>query len=316
MSTSTEQLLALAKEAADLSNVTDYVTDATWLSWLNAANTELHRFVTNKFKATFFRTFDFTLAAGTSQVTLPTNFWRLKGLDIDPDTVRRRSVRPFNFQERNQIRTAGTRDFSPLLYAPTRFYNVVGSSLLRIQPQEQAAGTYRLYYVPKPKPLAYVRTIPRNVGSDEIIEFLPTFPDSMGFTFGAFTWADVGNVITITNATNSVNNGTYTVLTITPTQFVTYQVPAIEIRTPVPEFFPAPTVATVTTMIDAELEPFSEYIWLTAAIKSLVKEESYQQAKMLADQRNLIRDDLTEALETDQGGPQSIVDTDDWGVDV
>lgn len=313
MSVSAEQLVALAKEAADLTNVADYVTDATWLSWINAAAAELHRLVTNKFKATYFRTYDFTFAAGTSQLTLPPDFWRFKGLDIDPDTVRRREVRPYNFQDRNKLRQNDVRNFDPRLFATDRFYNVVGSSFLKIQPQEQAAGIYRLYYVPKVKPLAFVRTIARNAPSDEILEFLPTFPDSMGFSHGKFTWADVGNIITVTNATNAANNGTYTILTITGTQFVKYSYPATEERTPVPEFFPAPMVGTVTSCLDAELEPFAEYVWLTAAIKSLRKEESFAQAKELADQRDLIRADLTEALETDQGGPATIVDTDEWG---
>jgi hypothetical protein len=313
---SAEQLIALAKEAADLTNVADYVTDATWLSWINAAATELHRLVTNKFKATYFRSFDFTFAAGTSQLTLPPDFWRFKGLDIDPDTSRRREVRPYNFQERNQLRPNDVRNWDPLLFATDRFYNVIGSSFLKLQPQEQAAGAYRLYYTPKVKPLTFMRTIARNVGADEIIEFLPTFPDSMGFTHGRFSWVDVGNMITISGATNAANNGTYTILTITGTQFVKYTYPTIEERTPIPEFFPAPAVATVTSMLDAELEPFAEYVWLTAAIKSLRKEESFAQAKELADQRNLIRDDLTEALETDQGGPQTIVDTDDGGADL
>jgi len=312
VATTTEQLLASATEGADLTNVADYVTDPTWLGWLNDGVKELHRFVTNKFKATFFRQYDFTLAAGQSQVTLPSNFWRLKGLDINAGTPRRRAVLPFNFGERNRIRTDYLRDFGPITFDPDRFYNVIGSSLLKIQPEETAAGAYRLYYVPKPKPLAFVRTIVRDVGNDNVNAFAPSVR-GMSFTNGLFGLDDIGNIVTIAGSgAPATNNGPYVITADDGPTFVNTD----RDLTAVTEFFGVGVTATVTYTLDAELEPYSEYVWLCAAIKSLVKEESFQQAKFLADQRNLIRDDLTEALETDQGGPKTIIDTDDdggWG---
>jgi len=310
VSTTTEQLLALAKEAADLTNVADYVTDPTWISWLNSGVSELHRFVTNKFKATFYREYNFTLTAGQSQVTLPSNFWRLKGLDVDPDTPLRRTVRPYNFQDRNLIRQNQIRDFDPLLYAPNRFYNVIGSSLLRIQPQEAAAGNYRLYYVPKPKVLAAVRDIAVVTPATDSIAVVAGIPEWGFQNFNLDTVNDLGGILTVSGATNPVNNGSRTLTAIIAVNGAQTDGAATN------EIFPNGTTATVARCLDSELEPYAEYVWLTAAIKSLIKEESYQQAKALAEQRNLIREDLTEALETDQGGPQTIVDTDDWGTDL
>lgn len=305
MSTTTAVLLALAKEAADLTNVTDYVTDPTWTSWINLGIRELHRLVTNKFKPTFFRQYDFTLAAGQSQITLPSNFWRLKGLDIDPDTPRRRTVRPYNFQDRNALRQNDIRNFDPLLFTADRFYNVIGSSLLKIQAQEQAAGNYRLYYTPAPRMLGTPVTLPVVAGSDKV-------DGSDNWTFANLAWliAMAGDVLVVAGASNGANNATRNILSITsPTQIKTDGVSVIET-------FGAAVTATLSPgSIDAELEPYVEYIYLTAAIKSLAKEESFAQVRALTDQRNLIRDDLTEALETDQGGPQTIVDTDDWGID-
>lgn len=308
MSTTTDQLLALAKEAADLTNVIDYVTDPTWVSWLNAANVELHRFVTNKFKATFYRTYDFTLTAGQSQIALPANFWRLKGLDVDPDTVRRRTVRPYNFAERNQIRQDQLRDFNPLIYAPNRWYNVIGSSLLKIQAQEQAAGNYRLYYVPKPKTLASVRTF-TVLNTDSVqAAFEPGLALWSFANFGLNALTSVGDFFTISGCANVDNDGSrfITEVEVVPSGGVTDTTGITN------ETFDGTQVATYTTCMDPELEPYAEYVWLTAARKSLMKEESYQQAKVLADQIALIRADLTESLETDQGGPATIIDTDDW----
>jgi hypothetical protein len=305
MSVTTEQLIVLAKEGADLTNVADYVTNATWLSWLQNGVNELHRFVTNKFKKTYYRTYDFTLAAGESQITLPSNFWRLSGLDIDADTARRREVRPFNFAERNRYRQNATRDLST--FANDRFYNLVGSSILKIQAEEQAAGSYRLYYTPKPRTLLLVRSITMDPGDDT--------SDGLGLlTFDvdtSFTSADVGNLLTLDGCVDAADDRDYEILTVPSTSSITVS-PA-----PPAALFDADTTATVSTPLDPELEPYSEYVWLTAAIKSLTKEESYAQAKELKEQRNLIRLDLLEALETDSGGPATVIDTDgddigDW----
>lgn len=300
MSVTTEQLIALAQEGADLTNVVDYVTNATWVSWLNAGVKELHRFVTNKFKATYYRTYDFTLT-GQAPIALPANFWRLKALTIDPDTQRRRAVMPFNFAERDRYRNDYLRDFGPVVFAPDRFYNVVGSSLLQLQPQETAAGNYRLYYTPKPKLLALARAI-TVLNTDAVVAATRTWT----FANGDFTAYEAGNTFAI-DGTDNGNDGTYTIESRTsPTTVVTVESPAAD------ETFDGTETLTLSTCLDAELEPYDEYPWLAAAIKSLVKEESFAQAKMLADQRNLIREDLTEALETDAGGPKTIIDTDDW----
>lgn len=309
MSVTTEQLIAAAKEGADLTNVTDYVTDAQWVSWLNDGSRELHRFVTNKFRATYYRTYDFTIAAGDSQVTLPSNFWRLRGLDLDAGTIQRRSVLPFNFAERNSHQRDYLRMFGPTLFAADRYYNVLGSRLLQIQPEEHAAGSYRLYYVPKPKTLALVFTIPRDPGDDEILatggpdgEPLYTFDQ-----FSGFTEENIGDLLTVAGAFETPNDGTRTILG-APSGSAVFTDGSAVSETP-----GGGVVFTLSRCLDPELEPYQEYVWLTASIKSLIKEESFAQARELKEQRNLIRADLTESVEQDQGGPQTIIDTDgDW----
>jgi len=308
MSITTEQLIAQAKEGADLTNVADYVTDAQWLAWLNNGVDELHRLVTNKFKATYFRTYDFTLAEGESEVVLPANFWRLKGLDLDPDTVRRREVRPYNFAERNRYRQNTLRDLDT--WCQDRRYNLVGSRLLKIQAQEQASGNYRLYFTPKPKILALVRTIARQNGADQVETGEPDV-DHNTWTFINANFDlvnDLDGILTISgDVVEFSNNGSFPL-----TEIVSASVArGARYTSDEDEVFADAVVATVTRTLDPELEPFSEYVWLTASIKSLIKEESYAQANMLKEQRNLIRADLMEALETDQGGPATIIDTDD-----
>lgn len=312
MAVTTEQLLADAKEAADLTNVTDYVTDATWVSWLNVAHKELHRFVTNKFRATYYRTYDFTIAAGQSQVTLPSNFYRLRGLDIDAGTIQRRSVLPFNFAERNAHQRDYLRMFGPVLFAADRYYSVLGSKKLQIQPEEHAEGSYRLYYVPTPRLLELARSITTDPGDDTV--------DADGGTGGVprwhfdtgspFTSLDIGRSLKIDGATNIINDGVREIVAVPTASDVDTDGDAVD------ETFVGGMTASVVTVVDRELEPYSEYVWLCAAIKSLTKEESFAQARELKEQRNLIRADLLESVEQDQGGPATIIDTDgdrgDW----
>lgn len=299
MGVTTEQLLALAKEAADLTNVDDYVTDATWVSWLNTAAVELHRLVTSKFKATYYRTFDFTLTDGQFQQTLPSDFWKLRGLTLNPDTIQRRRVRSYNFPEGDDGQWTRSTILWPSAFCEDRGYNVLGSRKLQLEPREHVSGVYRLFYVPKPKTLALVRSI-------DVLN-TDTVNASGLFTLANFglVFTDPGNLLTMSGAVASANNGAFTL-----DEFVSATAGQTDGTTTAATFAGTET-ATFATCLDEELEPFSEYVWLCAAIKSLGKEESYAQAKALADQRNLIRNDLTEALEQDSGGPATIIDTDD-----
>lgn len=309
------QLLAKAKEAADLTNVSDYVTDATWIGWINDYIDELHRLVTNKFRATYYRTEDFTVADGSSSIALPDRFWRLKGLDIDADTQRRRAVLPFNFPERNDYRRDYTHAFGPVPFCSDRFYNVASRSLLLLQPKEHASGAYRLYYTPRATPLA------EGIDRDFAIASGDTPPPSGSLDYGAWTLAngaftadDVGGTLTLDfDSPNGGFSGAYTVLAVLSGTTVRVT-PWFD-----PSSFsnPAAGTANVTSQpagtaneIDDELDPYSKYIWSGAAIESLNKEESFVQIRRLEKGMDVIRADLAESLETDQGGPATIVDTD------
>jgi hypothetical protein len=330
VATTTAQLIALAKEAADLANVTDYVTDETWLSWLNTGIKELHRFVTNKFKDTYFRTHDFTLTSGEYRAALPADFWKIKGLDIDAETPRRREVTRFNFSERNKFRANNLRSLDPGRYCTDRVYNVVGSGLIQIEAEEQAQGAYRLYYVPKPVLLADLITVAFDMGTGDNGN-VPALGSLDGIGSWAFVNAAFNHTIPVDGSVdltlafdspNGAFSGAYHIVDV-GTVADGFGRPTVGVSNLASVFgLSGALVGTGTysyypigygNEIDEELEPYVEYIWLTAAIKSLVKEESFAQAKLLADQRNLIREDLAEAVEQDQAGPVTIIDTDDDG---
>jgi len=145
-------LIQAAKENADKVH-DDQVSDDEWLRHIRNALTELQALVANAYRDTFFDTFDFTLSSPSYSFSLgglSPKFWRLKGVDSDPDTLQRVALRPFNFGERA---TVGGLQYpwwgTPIQgvpWCPTRTYHVLGQTL-QIQPQEVAAGRYRIYYV-------------------------------------------------------------------------------------------------------------------------------------------------------------------------
>ena len=69
-------------------------------------------------------------------------FRSLHGLDLNPDTVLRRTVPRRNFRERNMGRVGW---WSPTLFAIDRAYDLRGTSLV-VTPYEFASGNYRVYY--------------------------------------------------------------------------------------------------------------------------------------------------------------------------
>jgi hypothetical protein len=68
-------------------------------------------------------------------------FRALHGVDVNPDTGSRYTLRSRNFRQRNQ----GVGWWVPTAWCPIRFYDV-RANLLAITPYEQSAGNYRAYF--------------------------------------------------------------------------------------------------------------------------------------------------------------------------
>jgi hypothetical protein len=149
-------LLDILTNAADMADMPvpadedEFVTHTTAVRWANDGLKELHRIATSGAKPLYFRTDDFTLSGSSHTADLPEDFSRLLGLDLNPGTANRQTVTRFNFAERNDYRPAY---LSPVV-CRDRHYALVGSLTMEIEPQERAAGNYRVYYVPTPTPLA------------------------------------------------------------------------------------------------------------------------------------------------------------------
>jgi len=153
-------LITRAKGIADKRNDAS-IGDSDWAVYVNWGVRTLYKFLVSLDPGIYFSQADFTLtatAAGAvkdlSTLTWPANgstpaggFKALHGIDLNPDTSQRRTIRRRNFIERN----AGVRIgwWTPTTYADDRAYDLRGRTLV-LTPYELAAGSYRAYARQKP----------------------------------------------------------------------------------------------------------------------------------------------------------------------
>ncbi len=130
-----------ARQAADMVN-SAFISDAEALSMLNASYQELYDIIVDIHEDYFVTTSSFSLTSNDAGVSaLPVDFLKLRGLDYlqGSDYL---TVLPFNWANRNTFTSMGSwPDVAGIAY------RIMGSNI-RIEPNDEATGTYRLWYVP------------------------------------------------------------------------------------------------------------------------------------------------------------------------
>lgn len=157
----------LAKRYADMEN-SSFVSDAEWNTYLDLAHADLYDMLVASYEDYFLKdpAPTYSLTSGENTISLPSDFYKLRGIDVNIGG-RYVTLHPFQFEERNVYDRAVSR----LGYGVRRLrYRVMGTKI-RIVPEDDAAGTYRVWYIPRYTPLAS--------GSDEYTgvldweEFIP-----------------------------------------------------------------------------------------------------------------------------------------------
>ena len=139
------QLKTRARERSDMENST-FISDSELLSYINASHAELYDILVSKFEDYYTIKTTTTVATGASTITLPSDFYKLRGVDFQLDTNTWVAVGKFNFIERNVLnrsivrRGAGFRETQ---------YRVIGGEI-QIEPEDSAHGEYRIWYTPLP----------------------------------------------------------------------------------------------------------------------------------------------------------------------
>jgi len=142
-----------------------FITDEFLISSLDAARAEVHDLLNSKFGDDYFTTSSgVSLQAGTTDYALPGDFLKLLGVDYQTSTERPRTVRRYNWQDRNRyggptFQTDGSPDFS---------YRLQGQNITLTD--APAGGTLTLTYVP---------STPRLITTDQTVDGFNGWEDLM-----------------------------------------------------------------------------------------------------------------------------------------
>jgi hypothetical protein len=146
MAVALSALRTQARERADILNST-HVTDSELTTYINQGGAALHDAIVASNEDYVLTSVEFTLTT-TNTYTLPDDFYKLRGLDYSVGG-NWTTVEPFSFTERNRFDSIAV-EFENI---PSRAYRVMQSDLF-ILPENNASGTYRLWYLLRYVPLA------------------------------------------------------------------------------------------------------------------------------------------------------------------
>jgi len=138
-----------ARERSDMVN-SSFVSSAELLQYINASYSELYDLMVGKFEDYYTVSSTETIAQGANTITLPTDFYKMRGLDYQLDANNWVLVSKFNFANRNQLNRSTARSVRGVTALQ---YRIVGNTI-RIEPESAAPGTYRLWYTPIYTPLS------------------------------------------------------------------------------------------------------------------------------------------------------------------
>ena len=143
-----EELRASARADADAENDA-HITDAALTQWANRGVREYARRLADADSDRFLTTATITTTAGVLEVALPSDFWRLRGVDL-LEGGQLRTLKAFPFEERARRRAFGGQGADGL----PRYRVVRGTGdgsterlLFDIDPGQRA---YTLHYLPVP----------------------------------------------------------------------------------------------------------------------------------------------------------------------
>lgn len=143
------QLRTRTRERADQEN-SSRITDSELNGYIDYSYKEFYNLLVGAVEDYNLTEFSFTISSGNTQA-VPTDHFKFRGLDDLTDSANPRTVRKYNFAERNEL------GYGRMGYFGSRYsdvwYRLIGS-LITIKPPERAARPYKLYYVPIPATLS------------------------------------------------------------------------------------------------------------------------------------------------------------------
>ena len=135
-------LRLLTKQRADMEN-SQFITDDEWRRMLNRSYAELYDLIVTSANSEdyFLNSSTITLVSGTQSYSLPTDFYKSRGVDLNIGS-NKIPLRRYNFSERN---IGG-------LYssAADMRYHIQGDKII-INPAPSTSNTITMFYIPTPR---------------------------------------------------------------------------------------------------------------------------------------------------------------------
>ena len=270
------ELRTLTRQRADMEN-SQFVDDTELTRYLNNSWGELYNLIIDNFNEDYYTTTNtFTLTSGTDSYSLPSDFYKLRGVDLVVTTTESVPLRRYNWAERtrNSV-TVRARDYR---------YRVQKGSIV-FTPVPSTSDSIKIFYIPSPRKLESVT--PSGV----------TRGTTTTYTVSSHSFV-ADDVVNVSNFLATDYNSQQTVQSVTSTTIVT-DLNSSALSDPT-------SIGTVESVFDF-YSGWDEYVIIDSAIKMLLKEEADVTALLL--QKNQLRERIiTESQNRDAGEPQTVTD--------
>jgi hypothetical protein len=141
-------LKTIARRKSNMENSTFIASDEL-TNYINESYAELYDLLVSRFEDYFSKTATLVVPNGSSEVTLPVDVYKVRGVDFIRGPNDFETVRRWTFEDRNKIDSVARS----LHGASDRLYRIMGQKMV-IQPLQYGAGNYQLWYIPRFTPLA------------------------------------------------------------------------------------------------------------------------------------------------------------------
>tara|TARA_R110002126_G_scaffold197951_1_gene345655 strand:- start:486 stop:1115 length:630 start_codon:yes stop_codon:yes gene_type:complete len=121
----------------------NFISDSELNGYINSSYAELYDILVTTFADYYITNSELTISSG-NDIPVPSDFYKLRGVDYQLSTNEWINLYKFNFERRNSKNRDTIRTYRG---EPTRQYRLLGSNIT-IEPEDQATGTYRVWYVP------------------------------------------------------------------------------------------------------------------------------------------------------------------------
>jgi hypothetical protein len=147
MSVTLLQLRTQSRERANMENST-FVSDSELNNYINLSIAELYDMICNKVDEDYnITSYTFTTSADVDAYNLPSDFYKLRGVDLMLDTLRSTPLKRFEFAERNSL--------DPIFVGPVDLKYRLRGNQISFTPAELMGGNnIRVWYIPLPTRLS------------------------------------------------------------------------------------------------------------------------------------------------------------------